>query len=81
MSQTGLFDLSARQEQLSRKGDPLERLNEVIDWEDFRPLLKKVRPKCRVPRVADRRTTGCCCSRCWRWRACMACQTSNWSTR
>ena len=45
MSQTGLFDLSARQEQLSRKGDPLERLNEVIDWEDFRPLLKKVRPK------------------------------------
>ena len=27
------------------KGDPLERLNEVIDWEDFRPLVKKVRPK------------------------------------
>ena len=45
MSQTGLFDLSDRQEQLSRKGDPLKRLNEVIDWEDFRPLLNKSRPK------------------------------------
>ena len=34
MSQTGLFDLFDRLEQLSRKGDPLERLNEVIDWDD-----------------------------------------------
>lgn len=40
MSQTGLFDLSDRQEQLSHKGDPLERLSEVIDWDDFRLLLK-----------------------------------------
>ena len=40
MSQTGLFEISDRLEQVSRKGDPLERLNEVIDWNDFRPLLE-----------------------------------------
>ena len=40
MSQTGLFDISDRLEQVSRKGDPLERLNN-----DFWPLLKKARPR------------------------------------
>ena len=45
MFQTGLLDLFDRLEQLSRKGDPLERLNEVIDWDDFRPLLKKASPR------------------------------------
>ena len=39
MSQPGLFDISDRLEQLSRKGDSLVRLNEVIDWNDFQPLL------------------------------------------
>ncbi len=45
MSQTGRFDLSDRQQQLARKGDPLERLQEVMDWEDFGPLVNKARPK------------------------------------
>ncbi len=40
MSQTGLFEISDRLEQMSRKGNPLERLNEVINWNDFRPLLE-----------------------------------------
>jgi len=41
MNQPGFFDLADRYEQLSEAGDPLERLNKVIDWERFRPLLTK----------------------------------------
>src|SRR5579863_2749413 len=33
--QWGFFDLSTRYEQLSRQGDPLERLNAVVDWKIF----------------------------------------------
>lgn len=37
--QIGLFDESRRLEKLSKLGDSLERLNDVIDWEIFRPIL------------------------------------------
>lgn len=40
-AQPGFFDLSDRYEQLSKHNDPLERLNETIDWNIFSPLLKK----------------------------------------
>ncbi|TCW62467.1 IS5 family transposase, partial [Treponema sp. J25] len=42
MKQRGFFDEQDRLEELSRLGDPLERLNRVIDWEVFRPCLNKV---------------------------------------
>lgn len=41
MSQPGFFDLEERYQSLSREGDPLEKLNEVIDWSIFQSLLKR----------------------------------------
>ena len=45
MFQVGLFDCQARFEQLTDAGDPLVKLNEVIDWELFRPELERIRDK------------------------------------
>ncbi|WP_046692381.1 hypothetical protein [Leptospira santarosai] len=39
----GLFDLVFHFEELPKDGDPLVLLNAVIPWEEFRPLLKKIR--------------------------------------
>ena len=33
MMQTGLFDWHERFEKLNKNGDPLLKLNQVIDWE------------------------------------------------
>ena len=40
--QNSLFDLQNRYASLSEAGDPLERLNAVIDWEIFRPILARI---------------------------------------
>jgi IS5 family transposase len=59
MLQTGLYDLENRYASLSEAGDPLERLNAVMDWEIFRPILDRIdlkqrksaagrKPRCRV---------------------------------
>lgn len=45
MKQLGLFDWEKRYAQIDKGGDPLVKLNEVIDWEAFRPALMKVREK------------------------------------
>lgn len=45
--QTSFFDLEDRYRQLSRSGDPLERLGRAIDWEMFRPVLLRVDQKAR----------------------------------
>ena len=42
--QNSLFDLQNRYARLSEAGDPLERLNAVIDWEIFRPILERIEP-------------------------------------
>jgi len=42
MKQHGFFDENDRLKELSLLGDPLERLNMVINWESFRPKLTKV---------------------------------------
>jgi IS5 family transposase len=47
MKQPGFFDLSDRYEQISRMKDPLEKLNEVIDWKVFLPLLNRALEKQR----------------------------------
>jgi hypothetical protein len=39
--QRGFFDEQDRLEKLSRQGDPVEKLNTVIDWEMFRPQLRR----------------------------------------
>ena len=43
MYQSGFFDLTNRYKKLNEK-DPLTYLNKLIDWDDFRPILEKVRP-------------------------------------
>lgn len=48
MRQPGLFDWQTRYEQLNEGGDPLVRLNAVVDWELFRPVLAPVRDKERL---------------------------------
>ncbi|MHC4214114.1 MAG: IS5 family transposase [Planctomycetota bacterium] len=44
MMQTGLFDWQARFEQLDNC-DPLVKLNEIVDWEQFRGTLETIRDK------------------------------------
>jgi len=39
-----LFGGSDQRELVSKLGDPLEKLNEIIDWERFRPILEEVYP-------------------------------------
>jgi IS5 family transposase len=39
--QRGFFDEQDRLDKLSHQGDPLEKLNHIMDWEIFRPLLKR----------------------------------------
>jgi len=57
--QNSLFDLQNRYASLSEAGDPLERLNALIDWELFRPILARIdakerksaagrKPTCRI---------------------------------
>lgn len=43
--QTSLFDLENRYASLSEAGDPLERLDAVIDWEIFRSILERIDAK------------------------------------
>ena len=47
MMQTGLFDWQTRFEQLDNCGDPLVKLNQIVNWEQFRNTLEKVRDKDR----------------------------------
>jgi IS5 family transposase len=42
MKQINVFDESKRQEKLSKLGDPLERLNGIINWDIFKPILNRV---------------------------------------
>jgi len=41
MSQLGFFDYSDRLKSLSKCGDPLLKLDELVPWETFRKPLKK----------------------------------------
>ena len=39
--QRSFFEEEARMEKISKIGDPLEKLNRVINWEKFRNILKE----------------------------------------
>ena len=43
--QAGFFDADERLKELSSKGDDLERLNAVVDFELFRPDLARAVPR------------------------------------
>ena len=45
MKQKGFFDENDRLEELSKMGDPLEKLNKFIQWENFKGILKKALKK------------------------------------
>lgn len=45
MHQLGFLDFSIRLQRIDKAGDPLEKLNQTIDWEQFRPLLEQARKK------------------------------------
>lgn len=47
MMQTGFFDWHERFKKLNKNGDPLVKLNQVVDWEVFRKPLEKIRDKKR----------------------------------
>lgn len=47
MGQLGFFDVQNRLEEISQCGDPLERLNDRIEWTIFWPLLRKAFKKDR----------------------------------
>jgi len=47
MIQPGFFDLQERLHKIDKNGDPLTRLNEVVDWEIFRLAIEKARDKGR----------------------------------
>ncbi len=47
MSQIGLFDVEYKLAELSAMGDPLEKLNNAINWGHFKPVLNKVFRKAR----------------------------------
>lgn len=40
--QPGLFDAQDRLEELHAMGDPLARLDSIVDWEVFRPVLARI---------------------------------------
>jgi IS5 family transposase len=45
MMQPGLFDWQNRFEKLNKNGDPLVKLNKVIQWNSFRPVLETLRAR------------------------------------
>jgi IS5 family transposase len=49
--QMGFFDLSTRYEQLSTQGDPLEKLNAIMDWKIFLPQINREFEKARKSRA------------------------------
>ncbi len=48
MIQPGFFDLSNRYMKLDDLGDPLPKIEAVVDWKRFRPTLERVREKPRM---------------------------------
>jgi hypothetical protein len=47
MKQHGFFDKQDRLKELSKLGEPLERLNTCIDWEQSRGILNRTLQKNR----------------------------------
>ncbi len=45
MLQYKILDLTTKFQKLSEKGDPLEKLNKVINWEHFRKTIKTLIPR------------------------------------
>jgi len=57
--QPGFFDIDERLRKLSSKGDDLERLKSLVDFELFRADLEKTLLAPIDPRVGDRLSIMC----------------------
>ena len=57
--QPGFFDVDDRLRELSAKGDDLERLAALVDFERFRPVLEQAVPDRTARRAAGRRSITC----------------------
>ena len=58
MKQPGFWDWDERQSQLNGKKDLLVRLNELIEWETFRPLLEQIHHKPRKRKAGRKPIDG-----------------------
>jgi hypothetical protein len=54
MKQHGFFDEHDQLKDLSKLGDPLERLNKYINWEQFRGIVSRTLQKEHKGPVVDR---------------------------
>ena len=48
--QFGIFDVDNRLRRLSKMGDALERINRIVDWEMFRPIIESALVTIQDPR-------------------------------
>ena len=56
MGQLGFWDREKRQQKLDEKKALLKRLNEVIPWQEFRPLLERVNQRDTTSRAGGKPT-------------------------
>jgi hypothetical protein len=73
--QAGFFDVDERLKELSAKGDQLERLSAIVDFELFRPDLEKAVPRSDGAK-GDRPSITSSCSRSSSCKPATAFQTS-----
>jgi len=52
--QPSFFDQEDRLTKLEKLGDPLPRLDSIVDWQAFRPLLKVIHQKQRKSKAGSR---------------------------
>lgn len=57
--QRGFFDVDGRLQELSAKGDALERLADLVDFEIFRPALEQAVPRSDGSKAAGRHSIMC----------------------
>jgi len=54
MIQPGFFDFEDRLYKIDKQGDPLAKIDEAVDWGNFRPTLEKARDKNRQSNVGPK---------------------------
>jgi IS5 family transposase len=58
MGQQGFWDMEARQRKLAQKQDVLNQLNQLVPWETFRPILRRIQEKPRKSNAGRKATDG-----------------------
>ncbi|MEO1145473.1 MAG: IS5 family transposase [Cyanobacteria bacterium J06638_22] len=56
MGQQGFWDVAAREEKLKQKKDILNQLNQLVPWETFRPILRRIHEKPRKSNAGRKST-------------------------